>query len=203
MWPDVVGARVGRVHLAARAVLVVGEHHVDAPVSGCAWTSSGRSIGVAPTIVRAPRASIITSAWLANPFGRGSGPLAVHQGQPAHLAVRSKRGDVKGAAVEQIAVRLAVAGSNAPVGDELVDVFHARVVAGVERDAAVVAHRVGRAFVRGAAERGALHRGVVRVVGIDLDDPAEAVRLVRLLVDVEAVEIAAPSRRSVLCPLML
>ena len=43
-----------------------------------------------------------------------------------------------------------------------------------------------------AAERGALDRRRARIVGIDLDHPAEAVGLVRLLLDVEAVDVLGP-----------
>src|SRR3546814_7436404 len=48
------------------------------------------------------------------------------------------------------------------------------------------------AFVLEAAEGGPFHRDRRRIVGIDLDQPAEPVRLVRLPVDVEAVVEAAP-----------
>ncbi len=43
-----------------------------------------------------------------------------------------------------------------------------------------------------AAERGVFHRHGMRIERIDLDDPAEAVRLVRFLVHVEAVDELAP-----------
>ena len=47
-------------------------------------------------------------------------------------------------------------------------------------------------FVLEAAERGALDRRRGRIVGIDLDDPAEAVGFVRFLLDVEAVDMLRP-----------
>src|SRR6185295_16422423 len=59
--------------------------------------------------------------------------------------------------------------------------------------AAVGADRAGGAFVLDAAERGALHRHRIRIEGIDLDYPAEAVRLVRVLAGVEAVVIFVPA----------
>src|SRR5262245_56919954 len=43
-----------------------------------------------------------------------------------------------------------------------------------------------------AAEHGVLHRNGSRVEGIYFHDPAEAVRLVRLLIDVEAILEFAP-----------
>ena len=52
--------------------------------------------------------------------------------------------------------------------------------------------RVSRALVRRTAERGALDWRGLRIVRIDLDDPAEAVRLVALLVEVEAIEMPPP-----------
>src|SRR5688500_19343619 len=55
-----------------------------------------------------------------------------------------------------------------------------------------MAHRGAGALAREAPERGALHRRGFRIVGIDLDHPAEAVRLVRLLVQVESLDVAAP-----------
>ncbi len=44
-----------------------------------------------------------------------------------------------------------------------------------------------------AAESGVLHRHGARVEGIDFHDPAETVRLVRLLVDIETVLKLPPS----------
>ena len=70
-----------------------------------------------------------------------------------------------------------------PVGDELVEVVEALVVSRIGDDAAVaVDDRVG-ALVLEAPHGGALDRHRERVVGVELDHPAEAVGLVGLLRD--------------------
>ena len=59
---EVIGpVRVGGIFLLRCALLVVGEHHITQPVSGLTSTSSGRSIGVAPSRSAARRVSISTS----------------------------------------------------------------------------------------------------------------------------------------------
>ena len=55
----------------------------------------------------------------------------------------------------------------------------------VDDDAAVAGLLHPRALVLDAAERGALDRRRLGIERVDLDDPAEAVRLVGLDVDVE------------------
>src|SRR5690606_38838462 len=66
------------------------------------------------------------------------------------------------------------------------------IVARIDDNAAVPGYRHPCPFMLEAPERGALHRGGVRVVRVDLDQPAEAVRLVGFLVDIEAVVKATP-----------
>ena len=65
-------------------------------------------------------------------------------------------------------------------GDELVDVVAALVVAHVHRDAAVLGDRDVGALVLEAAEHRVLAGDRPRRGRVDLDDPAEAERLVRL-----------------------
>ena len=125
-------------------------------------------------------------------------PLAVHQRQPAAAAIGVETCDVKRAVVEQLAVRLglreAIGGRcDAVAADEFVDVFEARVFARIHDRAAIFRDRDPRAFVRGAAERGALDRRALRVHRVDLDDPAEAVELVRVFGGVEAFIVFVPA----------
>ena len=94
--------------------------------------------------------------------------------------------------IQEVPVHRAVVGIVAALGDELVEVVEALVVAQVEDDAPVLIDDAGRAFVLEATERRALDRGRVRVVGIVLDDPAETVRLVGLLAEVEARDRLVP-----------
>ena len=111
---------------------------------------------------------------------------------PLDLAVLGELRDVERAGIEQVHVRGAVVGIECAARHELVDVVEALVVAEIEDDASVLRHDRLGAFVLDAAERGALLRHRIRIHRIDLDDPAEAVRLVRLLADVEAVVVARP-----------
>src|SRR5690606_29712631 len=70
--------------------------------------------------------------------------------------------------------------------DELVYVFVALVVAHVGDHMPVGRHHDAGVLVLEATQGGALDRLAARTVGIDLDDPAEAVGLVRIGHDVEA-----------------
>src|SRR5699024_5708206 len=79
--------------------------------------------------------------------------------------------------------------------DELVQVVEALVVTGVGHRAAVLGDDHVRALVLEAAQRGVLARGGGGVEGVDLDDVAEAVRLVlvALVAGVEAVVLRLPA----------
>src|SRR5205085_3598452 len=100
--------------------------------------------------------------------------------EPDASAVGVELRRVERARVEVLVARaeaaVRVGGAPRRRGDELVDVLAARVVAHVERER-LAGHGEARpgAFVREAAERGALPRRRERVVRIDLDDPAEGV----------------------------
>src|SRR6266545_2489246 len=137
------------------------------PVTGCASTSSGRSIGVAPSKSAARRVSMTTSAWLAKPLAAVRGPWPKKR-QPAHLTVGLEPCDVQRAFVEQVLVGLGALRVVPAAGDELVDILHPLVVAGVHRDAAVGAERRGGALMLETPERGALDRRGRRGVRIDL-----------------------------------
>ena len=78
-------------------------------------------------------------------------------------------------------------------GDELVDVLEALVVAHVADHGAVVGDVDLAGLVLEAAQGGVLDRGGLRVGRVDFDDPVEAVRLVRLLGDVETVVVLLPA----------
>ena len=80
-------------------------------------------------------------------------------------------------------------------GDELVDVLELLIVTGVRHHGAVVAHAHVGALVLEAAHCGVLERGGVRVLGVDLHHPAEAVGLVLVPRDagVEALLYLGPA----------
>jgi hypothetical protein len=100
---------------------------------------------------------------------------------------------VERAVIEQVGVGLGAAGPDRFAADELVDVLEARVLAGIDDGPAVARHRDPGALVRRAAEGGALDRAALRIERIDLDDPAEAVRLVRMTGGVEARVVLVPA----------
>ncbi len=104
--------------------------------------------------------------------------LPVNQGQPLAAAVGIEACDIERALVEQLAVLLICAGHVATGGHELVDVLAARVVAGIEGHAPILAQRQHRTFAAVPAHGGSLDRLRLRVEGIDFHHPAEAVRLV-------------------------
>jgi hypothetical protein len=129
-------------------------------------------------------------------------------GQPAGavdllgLRVAGEAGDVDVALVEQGLVGRAGGPALARVvgalADELVDVVEALVVAGVGDDPAVLRDADRGALVLEAAQRRPLDRDRLRVVRVELDDPAEPVDLVGLLRQVEApVDLVPPASRQV------
>ena len=89
--------------------------------------------------------------------------------------------------------RLALARAVAAARHELVHVLEALVVAHVDDDAAVGGERDRRALVLEAAERRPLDRRRPRIPRVDLDDPSEAVGLVRMLRRVEALVELVPA----------
>ena len=112
--------------------------------------------------------------------------LAVHERQPLPAAVGIEACDVERAVIEQVAIRLAPPRITWVARHELVEVLELVVVARVDGDATVARQCAGGAFVRKAAERGALANRGARVVRIDLDDPSEAKRLPRFAPHVES-----------------
>jgi len=116
----------------------------------------------------------------------------VDQGDPLAGAVVAQLGHVQGALLQQAQVVLAVPPAVLPLGDELVEVLEALVVAGVHGHAVALGQGRGPALVLQPAEAGVLAWGEVGVVGVGLDHPAEAEGLVRLLGQVEAVVVALP-----------
>ena len=112
--------------------------------------------------------------------------LTMHQRQPRARAVSVEFARVKRAVIEQITIGCAVFGVVRVARDKFINVFKARVVPGVNHHATVRGQCMKRALVCAAAECGALDRFGHRVVGINFNDPAEAVELVRMLVDIES-----------------
>src|SRR5699024_10012641 len=97
--------------------------------------------------------------------------------------------------LQQGHVVLPVALDVAVAGDELVQVVEALVVTGVGHGAAVLGDDHVRALVLETAQRGVLARGGAGIEGIDLDDVAEAVRLVlaALVPGVETIVLRLPA----------
>ena len=185
--PLVLSPRVRRMQVVGLALLVLGHDAIDLtgdrrhfdvlwPVHRCCPELVGGSTGVDQ------HRRLVGEAVLG-----GQRALPLDQRQPCHLAVGVELRDRQGALVEEVHVGLAVSGVDGAFGDEPVDVLEIIIVAEIDDHASVLVGDDRRAFVAEAAERGALHRHGVRVIGVDLDHPLEAVELVRLLLDVEAV----------------
>src|SRR5439155_17104245 len=85
-----------------------------------------------------------------------------------------------------------IGGIEAAGSHEAIDIFVALVVAHVDNVAAIPVDDAGGAFVLEVAERGSLLWRRARIERIDLDYEAEAIGLVRLLRQVEAVMKLAP-----------
>src|SRR4030095_9142860 len=123
----------------------------------------------------------------------------MHERQPLAGAIGIEARDVQRAVVEQRGVGLAAAWRDLVAAHELVNVFEARVLSRVHHGAAVLRDPYPRALVRGAAERRALPLHRAHIIRIDLDDPPEAVRLIRILRRVEAlVELEPAEARAAL-----
>ena len=118
--------------------------------------------------------------------------MSKHEREPSDATVGVKSRDRQRSFRQQPHIRGAIVRSVSSAGDEAIYIVEAGIVAAIDDDAPVFVENALGAFVAEAAERGVLHRHRSRIEGIDLDDPAEAVRLVRLLVDIEAVDELAP-----------
>ena len=189
----VVGARVGRVDLLGLAAGVVGQHDVDLvrlrvgldvlrPVHLRRAEKVGGAAGLDQHVGLARKA-----------VRRGQRALAMHQRHPVAGAVR--RCTWRRRACRRRGGRYwrpGCCGRQCRLGDELVDVVEALVVAADRRHSGRPVDDHRRALVLDAAKRRALLRHRVRVERIDLHHPAEAVGLVRLLAEVEAVVELAP-----------
>ena len=119
---------------------------------------------------------------------RPVGHLSVHQRQPGAGAVSVKLRDMERSGVEVLVAHgkaiggLRIGRVPRRARDELVEILAPRIVAHVNRQLAAggqLAHP--GALVSHPAKRGAFPRRAVRVVRIDLDYPAEGVRLVAVV----------------------
>ena len=119
-----------------------------------------------------------------------SGP--VHQRHPGEGAVLAEPRDAQQPRVEQAEIRRAVGLVHRPVGDEAVEIVEPLVITHIDDQAAIPVGDAFRALMLEAAQRRALHGRRCRVQRVDFHHPAEAVGLIGLLVDVEAVHMAAP-----------
>ena len=187
----VLGARVRAVDLLGLAPAVVGQRHIH-PAVDRIWLDvlgpvHGRRTDQIGRLAREDQDfSLAREAVLG-----GQRALALDQRQPGALVV-VEFGDIERAVVEQGAIRGAGGLIVSAVRDVLVQVIEALVVAGIDDQAAVLVDDRGGALVLEAAERGALDRDGSRIIGVVLDHPAEAVRLVRLLRHVEALDRLVP-----------
>ena len=187
----VLGPRVGPVDLVGLAFGVVGELDVDAPVHrvrldvlGPVHRRRADQIGGEPgrdQHVRLARKAVL----------RGQRALALDQRQPGEL-VLVELGDVERAVVEQRAVGSAGARVEGAARNVFVEIVEALVVAAVQHQPAVLVDQAGRTLMLEATERRVLLGHDRRIVGVVLDDPAKAVRLVRLLGEVEALDRPVP-----------
>ncbi len=145
------------------------------PVRGLASTSSGRSMGVAPSTVRSRTRLHQHVALITEPGRAFSGPSAsCTQRQPAPGAIRIEACHIQRAAIEQSrdshqdCSRIELRRRH-----KFVDVLELVVVAHVDGDATIL-RNYGLApscAKRPSAVR--FDRRALRIVRIDLDDPAE------------------------------
>ncbi len=186
-------ARVRGVHFVGRTLRVVGQVEVDlagrrvhfgilGPVHLGGAEVIGGEAGVDQDI-----ALVLEAEPLGEPRAR-----AVDERQPLAGPVGIETGNVKRAGIEEVLVGGAVLGIDPALGDEAVDIVEALVVALIDDEAAVLVDDVAGPLVLEAAHGRALDRDRGRIERIDLDHPAEAIDLVRLLRDVEAVMEFAP-----------
>ena len=154
----VLGARIGGIDLVRLALGVLGHHGIDLAVD-----RAGLEV-LRP--VHRRRAELIGRqarldhhlALVGEAVLRRQAVLAMHQRQPVQVAIGVELGDRQLAVVEQVLVGLAVVGIERALGHEAVEVFEVIVVSQIDDDTPVLVDDGRGAFVRKAAERGALHR---------------------------------------------
>ena len=95
--------------------------------------------------------------------------------------------------VQQAGVGRSAAWLDRVTADELVDVLKAGIFAHVHHCAIILGHGHGRALVRAATHRGALHGGGAGVVGVNFHNPAKAVGFVGVLDRVKARVMLMPA----------
>ena len=127
---------------------------------------------------------------------RGHAGRLGRQREPLAAAVLGKARHRKRARLQQVGTVAAL--DIAAFRDEAVDELAALIVAHVNDDMPVRGNDDLGVLMLEAAERGALFRRRVRVERVDLDDIARAVRLVRVLRDVEALVRHGPGVAPVL-----
>ena len=192
-----VGAGVGRVGqvLAARgvdaAVAVVGQREVDLAVGGVHGVPLGavHLRGAHRVCGQAGVDGDVGSVGKLVRCVAGNGRVGQRQLDPCAGAVGIELGNVQLATVQVLVAHghrvggVCVGGAPQRGGDKLVDVFATGVVAHVHRQG--LAHHdlaEGGAFVREAAQGGALLGGSGLVVGVDLNDVAHAVHFVAIVI---------------------
>ena len=113
--------------------------------------------------------------------------MSEHQRHPLDRAVFGEFGDVQRAFVQKVHVGRTITRVVFAGGDEFVHVVETLVVAEVEDHAPIRRDDAFGAFMLEAAKRRAFLRCRGWVHDVHLDHPAEAVRLVRLLGQIETV----------------
>ena len=179
----VVGTGVGRIHgrlVGAAAVAVVGQRGVDPALLVHGNPLGAIHLGGAQQV--AGLAGLDQHfALVGKAVGGCERAFAMRQRNPAALAVGVELGHVQRAMVQQRGVGCGATGLDGITAHELVDVLKACVFAHVDHGPVVTRDGHRSAFVRTPAHGRALDGGGAGVVGVDLDDPAEAVGLVGVL----------------------
>ena len=113
--------------------------------------------------------------------------LAMHQRHPLAHAVVIEARDIQRALIKDAAIGIAVAAVDAVARHKFVDVFENTVIAHVDHQAAVVRRRGPRAFMAETAQCGAFHRLRLRIVRIELNHPAVAIRFIGMFAGVKTL----------------
>ncbi len=192
MAKGILGARIGGIHLIVLALGIVGEHDINAAIDRVRLHVLGAvHLGRAEKITGTPgfdqHIGLTFEAVLL-----GQRTLTEYQRHPLDLAIFMEFGHVKRAFIQQVHIGSAIIRVELARRHELVDIVEAFVVAQIEDHAPVLVDDGFGTLMLETAKRGPLLRHGVRIGHIDLDDPAKAVRFVRLLGNIETVVETSP-----------
>ena len=202
----VLGPGVGaieRLVLLEAAVLVVGQGTVDLGPVGMHGHPLGPVHGGGAEPGRRLPGEDEHLPLIGEAVLPGQTMLAVHQGQPLAGALELplpglEAGHIEGALVQQIPVGGVIARRHLVLRDEAVDVLPPLVIAEVDHGAAILVDGEGRILMLETAKGGALLRGGGGIAGIDFHHPAEAVRLLGMLREIEPLVKFVPTKARIL-----